>query len=71
MSSPPPLPDSKAVKKAVFENSKRVGSGAVTIDYRIIEGAQQKAEDWLNTQPDIEVITIETFHSSISAKTVV
>ena len=59
MSSPPPLPDSKAVKRAV------------TIDYRIIEGAHQKAEDWLNTQPDIEVITIETFHSSISSKTVV
>lgn len=71
MSNPPPVPQNRSIQRAVFENSRRFGSGAVTIDYNIIEGAQKKAEDWLNANPQLEIITIETFHSSISARTIV
>jgi hypothetical protein len=45
--------------------------GEVSLDYALIEQSHQLAEDWINQQTGIRIISIETFHSSVMAVTVV
>lgn len=70
--TPPPLPPvTRQIKRAVFKETIAVRFGDVTLDYNMIEKSHEKAEAWINAQPDIEVVQIETFHSGTMAITVV
>lgn len=69
-SQPPPLPaESKPIKRAEFKESVRFS--AATFDYRLIEKSHLQAEAWINANPSIEVVQIQTFHSSTYGITVV
>ncbi|MGJ8726302.1 MAG: hypothetical protein ACSHYB_17270 [Roseibacillus sp.] len=59
------------MQRAIFMEAVKFRAGNVIIDYGLIDQAQKKAQDWINIRRDIEVLTIETFHCSTSAKTVV
>ncbi len=71
--SPPPIPAraTRPVRRATFTESKKVRLGNVIIDHALIEASQQQAEDWINAHPSIEIIQIQTLHSSMSGTTVV
>jgi hypothetical protein len=72
MESPPPLPPSTTpIKRAVFREGRRIRMGNVTFDYELIEKSHAKAEEWINAHPSIEVVQIQTFHSSLTGITVV
>ncbi|BDS04985.1 hypothetical protein NT6N_00250 [Oceaniferula spumae] len=77
MENPPPLPpasveqDRRLIQRAQFVESKSMRLGHVTFDYSLIEASHQKAEAWMNQNPDIEIVQIQTFHSSLSGITVV
>lgn len=73
MASPPPIPEqgSRPIKRTVFKELRKMRLGNVTFDYNLIEASHQQAEEWINSQPDIEIVQIQTFHSSISGITVV
>ena len=76
MPTPPPIPSSSAssrpVQRAVFKEVKRVRLGSVQFDYRLIEASHEKAEDWINARAgDMEIVQIQTFHSSNFGITVV
>jgi hypothetical protein len=45
--------------------------GTVAWDYRLIEECHQQAEAWMNENPGIEVVQIQTFNSSVNSITVV
>ena len=62
---------SRPIQRAVFSESKKIRMGSVTFDYRLIEKSHQKAEVWINQNPAIEIVQIQTFHSSLSGITVV
>lgn len=74
MSTPPPLPPQAAIRpiqRAVFKESLRMRLGEVSFDYSLIEKSHQKAEAWINANPGIEIVQIQTFHSSLHGITVV
>ena len=72
MQNPPPLPDTaRNVRRAVFKRNLGMRLGEVSLDYALIEQSHQLAEDWINQQTGIRIISIETFHSSVMAVTVV
>lgn len=69
-SSPPPLPEqTKPIKRAEFKESIRFS--AATFDYRLIEKSHIRAETWINANPSIDIVQIQTFHSSTYGITVV
>ena len=69
---PPPLPSlTGKIKRAVFKETIAIRLGDVTLDYSMIEKSHEKAEAWINAQPEIEVVQIQTFHSGTMAITVV
>ncbi len=45
--------------------------GDVSFDYTLIEKSHLKAEAWINENPGIEIVQIQTFHSSLHGITVV
>lgn len=79
--TPPPLPQSagsalssareRPVRRAVFKESMGMRLGHVSFDYSLIEKSHAKAESWINANPEVEIIQIETFHSSLHGITVV
>lgn len=75
MTQPPPIPSNlknpHAVKRAVFKEILSVRLGHTIFDYSLIEKSHQKAEAWINENPDIEIIQIQTFHSGLHGITVV
>ncbi len=77
MTTPPPLPQTNApgtfkpINRAVFKESLAIRLGEVTLDYALIEKSHQKAEGWINQHPGIEIVQIQTFHSSLHGITVV
>lgn len=72
ISQPPPLPSrEKPIQRAVFKEVIGIRLGGISFDYSLIERSNAKAERWINENPDIKVIQIETFHSSNHGITVV
>lgn len=73
MTTPPPLPKSAGnpIKRAVFKESLTMRFGDVEFDYTLIEKSHLKAEAWINENPGIEIVQIQTFHSSLHGITVV
>ena len=77
MNTPPPLPQEalkpqvNLVRRAVFEESVKLRFGNVNFDYGLIEKSHAKAEAWINQNPQIEIVQIQTFHSSTYGITVV
>lgn len=77
MNTPPPLPTSEAhpitrpIKRAVFKETLSLRLGDVSFDYALIEKSHLKAEVWINENPGIEIVQIQTFHSSLHGITVV
>ena len=75
MNQPPPIPKStnrtRPVRRAVFKEVRRIRMGNVSFDYSLVEKSHQKAEAWMNENPDVEIIQIQTFHSSLHGITVV
>ena len=77
MNTPPPLPKNpktgakEGIKRAVFTERKTFSLGNTTFDYGLIEAAHQKAEAWMNENPHIEIVQIETFPATTMAITVV
>ncbi len=70
--TPPPLPPvTRQIKRAVFKETIVVRFGEVTLDYSMIEKSHEKAEAWINGQPGVDVVQIETVHSGTQAVTVV
>ncbi|GEM_PF-1410278 len=79
--SPPPLPASneappaaggfRPIRRAVFKESMGMRLGNVSFDYSLIEKSHAKAEAWINANPGVEIVQIETFHSSLHGITVV
>jgi hypothetical protein len=45
--------------------------GRVTFDFGLIEASHEKAEAWINENPGIEIVQIQTFGSGTSGNTVV
>jgi len=70
MDTPPPLPP-PPIKRAVFNESLKLRLGDISFDYNLIEKSHEKAEAWINANPQIEIVQIQTFHSSLSGITVV
>ncbi len=80
-STPPPLPQAtgsapssareRPVRRAVFKESMSMRFGNVSFDYSLIEKAHAKAEAWINANPGVEIIQIETFHCNLHGITVV
>lgn len=70
MSTPPPLPP-RPIRRAVFNESLTFRLGDVNFDYSLVEKSHQKAEAWINENPGIEIVQIQTFHSSLHGVTVV
>ena len=75
-SGPPPLPSRKPAKpgtrpiqRIAFKES--VSFSVATFDYNLIEKTHDQAEEWINANPDAEVVQIQTFHSSTHGITVV
>ncbi len=68
---PPPIPVKKPIQRAVFKEEKKMRLGNVTFDYGLIEASHEKAEAWINENPGIEIVQIQTFNSSMSGITVV
>ena len=66
MKTPPPLPAATAIQHEIFygqaEGGLRFAVGKVVIER--IEDAHHKAEAWLRTRPDIEIITISSGSAS-------
>jgi hypothetical protein len=74
MSTPPPLPPQatiRPIKRSVFKESLTMRLGDVSFDYNLIEKSHQKAETWINENPGIEIVQIQTFNSSLHGITVV
>ncbi|MDF1740297.1 MAG: hypothetical protein P1U86_14140 [Verrucomicrobiales bacterium] len=71
MQTPPPVPEQRPVRRAVFKEEKKVRMGNVTFDYSLIEKSHLKAETWINENPGIEIVQIQTFNSNLSGITVV
>ncbi len=75
-SGPPPLPSRKPTKpttrlirRIAFKES--VSFSVATFDYRLIEKTHDQAEQWINGNPEAEIVQIQTFHSSTHGVTVV
>lgn len=49
----------------------KVRLGNVSFDYGLIEKSHAKAEAWINQNPQIDIVQIQTFHSSTHGITVV
>ena len=67
MKTPPPLPSASALQHQIFYGQAAGGfrlAGAKVVVERI-EDAHQKAQAWLHTRPDIEVITISSGSASL------
>lgn len=66
MNTPPPLPAATAVQHRIFHGQAAGGIRLMGGKYLIekIEDAHQKAEAWLRSRPDIEVITISSGSAS-------
>lgn len=45
--------------------------GEISFDYSLVEKSHQKAEVWINENPGIEIVQIQTFHDSLNGITVV
>ena len=79
MNEPPLLPprdnkgllEVKPICRKVFRESKRIRLGKVDFDYSLIEASHIQAEDWINNNPAIDIVQIQTFHSSLNGITVV
>lgn len=71
MPPPPPIPALRPIQRAVFKEERKVRLGNVTFDYNLIEKSHVKAETWINENPGIEIVQIQTFNSSMSGITVV
>lgn len=79
--TPPPLPQpdgsaptsarERPVRRAVFKERLGMRLGNISFDYSLIEKSHAKAEAWINANPEIEIVQIETFHSSLNGITVV
>jgi hypothetical protein len=68
--NPPPLPP-RPIRRKLFEKFLEARLGRVELDYKLIEDSHQQAEAWINQNPAIEIVQIQTFHSSVNAVTVV
>lgn len=78
--TPPTLPQSagsalssareRPVRRAVFKESMGMRLGDVSFDYSLIEKSHAKAESWINANPGVDIVQIETFHSSLHGITV-
>tara|TARA_B110000305_G_C19446501_1_gene645171 strand:- start:2617 stop:2841 length:225 start_codon:yes stop_codon:yes gene_type:complete len=71
MPIPPPVPEQRPIQRAVFKESKTIRLGRVTFDFGLIEASHEKAEAWINENPGIEIVQIQTFGSGTSGNTVV
>ena len=74
METPPPLPQTsrvRPIRRMVFKKSLKLRFGDVSFDYGLIEASHEMAETWINENPGIEIVQIQTFHSSIHGITVV
>jgi len=73
--TPPPLPNAivaanpDAMKRQVF--MEKVNFSAASFDYGLIQKSHEKAEAWINANPAITIVQIQTFHSATHAVTVV
>lgn len=58
-SDPPPLPRRNRIRRQRFEAAK---SGLFTVgrDQGMIEEAQERASQWIDEHPEIEVVSIDT-----------
>jgi hypothetical protein len=71
MDTPPPPPIQRPIRRAEFKKQLRFRLGKARFDYALIQDAHTQAETWINANPSIEIIQIDTFHSFITAITVV
>jgi hypothetical protein len=55
----------------VFRKDLKIRLGDVKFDYALIEESHRMAEAWINQNPEIEIVQIQTFHSSLHGITVV
>jgi len=73
MQTPPPIPANatRPIQRAVFIEKKAFRMDGATFDYSIIEASHTKAEAWINANPGIEIVQIQTFHDTLHGITVV
>jgi hypothetical protein len=66
MPTPPPLPSASAIQHQIFYGQAAGGIRLTGGKYLVekIEDAHQKAEAWLRTRPDLEVISISSGSAS-------
>ena len=54
-----------------FNKSLKVRLGSVEFDPSLVEASHELAEAWINENPMIDIVQIQTFHSSLHGITVV
>jgi hypothetical protein len=73
MQTPPPIPltSARPIQRAVFKEILGVRLGGVSFDYSLIEKSHNQAEAWINANPGIAIVQIQTFHDALHGITVV
>ena len=71
MDTPPPLPTHRPIRRAEFIKQLKFRLGDVSLDYPMIKKSHDQAEAWINANPGIDIVNIQTFHGNTSAITVV
>lgn len=65
-----PATATRPIQRAVFTEKKAFRMDGATFDFSLIEASHAKAEAWINGNPGIEIVQIQTFHDTLHGITV-
>lgn len=65
---PPPLP--KPIKRMLFQDSIMFTTES-SVNFGLVEKVQAAAEAWINANPQIQLVNIETLSNAGRARTIV
>jgi hypothetical protein len=65
---PPPLP--KPIKRMLFQDSVMFTTDS-SVNFGLVEKVQAAAEAWINSNPSIDLVNIETLSNAGRARTIV
>jgi hypothetical protein len=65
---PPPLP--KPIKRMLFQDSVMFTTDS-SVNFGLVEKVQAAAEAWINSNPNIDLVNIETLSNAGRARTIV
>ena len=65
---PPPLP--KPIKRMLFQDSIMFTTES-SVNFGLVEKVQAAAEAWINANPQLQIVNIETLSNAGRARTIV